>query len=69
VSTSWRAVQAVDEAALGRTATTRAEARKKAWAEGMDPGFYVIDIDGTLVTSDSEFKQGAAPTYKKGFGF
>jgi hypothetical protein len=35
----------------------------------MDPGFYVIDIDGTLVTSDSEFKQGAAATYKKGFGF
>ena len=35
----------------------------------MDPGFYVIDIDGTLVTSDSDFKQGAAATYKKGFGF
>ena len=35
----------------------------------MDPGFYVIDIDGTLVTSDSEFKQGAAATYKNGFGF
>jgi hypothetical protein len=35
----------------------------------MDPGFYVIDIDGTLVTSHSEFKQGAAATYKKGFGF
>lgn len=34
----------------------------------MDPGFYVIDIDATLVTAHSE-KQGAAPTYKRGFGF
>jgi hypothetical protein len=34
----------------------------------MDPGFYVIDIDGSLVTAHSE-KQGAAPTYKRGFGF
>ena len=39
-----------------------------AWAAGADPGFYVIDLDATLVGSHSE-KQGAAPTYKKGFGF
>jgi Transposase DDE domain group 1 len=69
VSTTWRTLEAIDDAALERIATARAEARKKAWAEGMDPGFYVIDIDGTLVTSDSDFKQGAAATYKKGFGF
>jgi len=24
-----------------------------AWEAGMDPGFYVIDIDGTLVNSHS----------------
>jgi hypothetical protein len=54
---------------LARIAAARAAARDQAWAQGMDPGFYVIDIDGTLVTSDSEFKQGAAATYKKGFGF
>jgi hypothetical protein len=35
---------------------------------GADPGFYVIDFDGTLVTAHSE-KEGAAPTYKRGFGF
>ena len=29
----------------------------------------MIDIDGTLVTSDCDFEQGAAATYKKGFGF
>ena len=39
-----------------------------AWAAGADPGFYVIDFDGTLVTAHSE-KQGAAPNYKRGFGF
>ena len=38
------------------------------WAAGADPGFYVIDFDGTLITAHSE-KQGAAPTYKRGFGF
>jgi hypothetical protein len=69
VSTTWRTLQAIDGGTLGRIAAARAEARKKAWGEGMDPGFYVIDIDGTLVTSDSDFKQGAAATYKKGFGF
>lgn len=69
VSTTFRALQAIDETVLQRIATARAEARKAAWREGMDPGFYVIDIDGTLVTSDSDFKQGAAATYKKGFGF
>ena len=69
VATTWRTLQAVDEAALAGIARARAAARQQAWAQGMDPGFYVIDIDGTLVTSDSEFKQGAAATYKKGFGF
>jgi hypothetical protein len=69
VSTTWRTLEAVDDVVLASIATARAAARKQAWAQGMDPGFYVIDIDGTLVTSDSEFKQGAAATYKKGFGF
>jgi hypothetical protein len=37
------------------------------WAAGGDPGFYVIDFDATLITAHSD-KQGAAPTYKHGFG-
>ena len=45
----------------------RAAARKKVWAAGADPGFYVIDFDGTLITAHSD-KEGAAPTYKRGFG-
>jgi hypothetical protein len=66
--TAWRTLEAVDEAALVRIAAARAAARAQAWAEGADPGFYVIDFDGTLVNSHSD-KEGAAPTYKRGFGF
>jgi hypothetical protein len=66
--TTWRTLEAIDEAALGRIATARAEARRVAWEAGADPGFYVIDIDATLVTAHSE-KDGAAPNYKHGFGF
>lgn len=67
-STAWRTLEAVDPDALERIATARAAARRVVWAAGGDPGFYVIDFDGTLVTSHSD-KQGAAPTYKRGFGF
>ena len=66
--TAWRALEAVDGAALERIAAARTEARRQVWTAGADPGFYVIDFDGTLVTSHSE-KEGAAPNYKKGFGF
>ena len=68
VPTAWRTLGAIDEAALERIAAARAQARQRAWAAGMDPGFSVIDIDGTLLTAPSE-KEGAAPTYKHGFGF
>ena len=67
-STAWRALEAVDDAALARIKTARAKARARAWAAGADPGFYVIDIDATLVDAHSD-KQGAAPTYKHGYGF
>jgi hypothetical protein len=65
--TAWRTLQAVDADALERIAVARAAARRAVWAAGADPGFYVIDFDGTLITAHSD-KQGAAPTYKKGFG-
>ena len=68
VPTAWRALAAVDPAALTRIAAARAQARAAAWAAGLDPGFYVIDIDGVLVEAGSD-KQHAAPTYKHGFGF
>jgi hypothetical protein len=66
--TAWRTLEAVDGGALERIAQARAAARRRAWAAGADPGFYVIDLDATLITSHSD-KAGAAPTYKRGFGF
>ncbi len=66
--TAWRTLEAIDDAALGRIAAARAAARRRVWAAGADPGFYVIDFDATLITSHSD-KAGAAPTYKRGFGF
>ncbi len=66
--TAWRTLEAVGTSQLAAIAKARARARAAAWAAGADPGFYVIDFDGTLVNSHSE-KQGAAPTYKRSFGF
>src|SRR4029079_12456315 len=58
--TVWRTLAAVDDAALERIKTGRAHARANAWAAGADPGFYVIDIDATLVGAHSD-KEQAAP--------
>jgi len=66
--TAWRTLEAIGTDALERIKAARAEARATAWAAGADPGFYVIDIDATLITAHSE-KEQAAPTYKRGFGF
>ena len=66
--TVWRTLEALTAEPLARVATARAAARQRVWAAGLDPKFYVIDIDGTLVTAHSD-KEGAAPTYKRGYGF
>jgi Transposase DDE domain group 1 len=68
VPTAWRTLEAIDHQTLASIAQARAAARAGAWAAGADPGCYVIDLDGTLIGSHSD-KQGAAPTYKRGFGF
>jgi hypothetical protein len=56
--------------------TARAAARAQAWRlagedapdHGIDAGTpLIIDIDATLVTAHSD-KQGAAPTFKRGYG-
>lgn len=67
-ATVWRTLNAIDDKALGRIKTARAQARRQAWAAGADPGFYVIDIDATTIGAHSD-KEQAAPTWKKGFGF
>ncbi len=47
----------------------RAHARGRAWRAGAGvDGLLCIDVDDTLVTAHSD-KQGAAGTYKGGFGF
>jgi hypothetical protein len=68
---------------LDKIARARARARAHAWkliedtAAGFPwlviagkalAGWLVIDMDGTLVTASSD-KEGAAPTWKKGYGF
>jgi Transposase DDE domain group 1 len=70
-------------AVLDRIGCARARARAHAWSliEGTPAGFpwlavagktltgwVVIDMDATLVTAHSD-KEGAAPTWKKGYGF
>jgi hypothetical protein len=70
-------------AMLDRIARARARARACAWQliEGTTAGFpwlviagkaltgwLVIDLDATLVTASSD-KEGAAPTWKMGYGF
>jgi DDE family transposase len=70
-------------AVLDRIARARAKARAHAWQliEATPAGFpwlaiagktltgwLVIDMDATLVTAHSD-KEGAAPTWKKGYGF
>jgi hypothetical protein len=70
-------------AMLDRIARARARARAHVWAMIQDTpagfpwlaiagktltGWLVIDMDATLVTARSD-KEGAAPTWKKGYGF
>ena len=70
-------------AMLDRIARARAKARAHAWQLIEDTpagfpwlviagraltGWLVIDMDATLVTASSD-KEGAAPTWKKGYGF
>ena len=45
-----------------------AQARARAWALGARPTEIVIDVDATLIGAHSE-KEGAAGTFKGGFGF
>jgi hypothetical protein len=66
-STAWRVIDAIDPERLGAIRAARARARECAWAHGACPAEIVLDIDSTLVTAHSD-KEGAAPTYKRGFG-
>jgi DDE family transposase len=70
-ATAWRAVAAIgrDPELMGALRTARRAARECAWGAGAKPeGPLFIDLDPTLIEAGSE-KEGAAPTFKKGFGF
>ena len=67
-ATAYRCLERLDEAALARIRAARAAARARAWGLGEAPRRLILDIDATLLTAHSE-KEGAAGTYKGGFGF
>jgi hypothetical protein len=69
--TAWRMIEQVacDPDGLAGLRAGRAHARAAAWRAGAHPdGLLIVDVDGTLVDAHSD-KQGAAGTYKGGFGF
>jgi hypothetical protein len=53
---------------LEAVADAHARAREHVWAQAGAPERVTIDVDATLVGSPSE-KEGAAGTYKGGYGF
>jgi hypothetical protein len=67
-ATAWRVIDAIDTERREAIRAARARARARAWAAGARPAEIVLDIDSTLVTAHSD-KEGAAPTYKRGYGF
>ena len=69
-STAFRTVDRIASAAdgLDRLGAAHALARARAWKLTGAPVEIDIDLDATLITSHSE-KEGAAGTFKGGFGF
>jgi hypothetical protein len=82
-TTVRRTLELADEVTLRKVAKARAKVRAHVWklvaatAAGFPwlaiagkvlPGWLVIDMDATLITAHSD-KEGAGPTFKKGFGF
>jgi hypothetical protein len=82
-ATVRRALAELDDTALRRIAKARAKVRARVWdllarrpqgfpwlcvAGKLLSGWVVIDLDATLITAHSD-KQGAAATFKKGYGF
>lgn len=69
LSTAWRAMEAVASVELREIRRAVGAARAKVWEASPPEESLVLDFDATLVTSYSENKYEAAPTYKGGFGF
>ena len=69
-STAFRVVDAIacTPGLLDAIADAHARAREQVWSQTGAPERVTIEVDATLVTSHSE-KEGAAGTYKGGYGF
>jgi hypothetical protein len=82
-TTVRRTLELADPRTLDKIARARAAVRAHVWsliaatpagfpwlaiAGKMLAGWLVIDLDGTLITAHSD-KEGAAPTFKMGYGF
>ena len=82
-TTVRRTLELADPRTLDKVARVRAAVRAHVWslicatpagfpwltvAGKLLAGWLVIDLDATLITAHSD-KQGAAPTFKKGYGF
>jgi hypothetical protein len=67
-ATAWRLIDALTEERLDAIRRARAAARARAWQAGARPDRITLDLDATLITSHSD-KEGAAGTYKGGYGF
>ena len=82
-TTVRRTLELADPATLDKIARVRARVRAHVWsliaarpagfpwlaiAGKLLAGWLVIDLDATLITAHSD-KEGAAPTFKKGYGF
>jgi Transposase DDE domain group 1 len=80
-STVRRTLNLADDRTLMRISQARARIRAHVWKQVQDAGGFpwleiagktlagwlFLDMDGTLITAYSD-KEGAAPTWKKGFG-
>jgi DDE family transposase len=69
-ATAFRVIDSIarDPALRDALRSAHARAREQAWRVGAAPERIVVDIDATLITAHSD-KQGAAGTFKRGFGF
>jgi Transposase DDE domain group 1 len=67
-TTTYRVLKSIDADLLEAIRAARAQALAKAWDAGAQPEELILDIDASLLTAHSE-KEGAAGTYKGGFGF
>ena len=67
-ATAWRTLCVLDRRRLEGVREARAAARRCVWERAGAPERVILDLDGTLLTAHSD-KEGAAGTYKGGFGF